>query len=207
LFSKLRARLTFANVVSVLALFVALGGSSYAAIMVTGKNVKDSSLTGNDLKNNSVTGADVKDGSLLAGDFKPGQLVAGAQGPQGDRGAQGERGLQGGQGPAGPPGVPGLKGDAGEPATRLWAAVDKDGTTMLQSGSTASTKLDIGSYEVLFNRSVTACTYQLTLTNPSGVTGETLAEPRAGKANGVFVETANSAGVLTDGDFHLAVFC
>jgi hypothetical protein len=30
--SRARSRLTFANVVSVLALFVALGGSSYAAV-------------------------------------------------------------------------------------------------------------------------------------------------------------------------------
>ena len=58
--SKLRTRLTYANVVATLALFVALGGSSYAAITITGKNVKDSSLTGKDIKNNSVTGADVK---------------------------------------------------------------------------------------------------------------------------------------------------
>jgi hypothetical protein len=40
--------------------FLALGGGSYAAISVTGKNVKNSSLTGRDVKNNSLTGSDVK---------------------------------------------------------------------------------------------------------------------------------------------------
>lgn len=102
--STLRTRLTFANVVSVIALFVALGGSSYAAIMVTGKNVRNSSLTGKDVRNSSLTGVDVKNGSLLTADFGPGQLPAGAQGPQGPKGDKGDKGDQGSQGAQGPPG-------------------------------------------------------------------------------------------------------
>jgi hypothetical protein len=96
--SKLGSRLTFANVVAVIALFVALGGSSYAAIQVTGKDVKNSSLTGKDVKDSSLTTSDVRDGSLLAGDLKPGQLPAGpqgTQGPKGDPGAKGEQGEAG----------------------------------------------------------------------------------------------------------------
>jgi hypothetical protein len=87
--AKLRNRLTFANVVSVLALFVALGGSSYAAIKVTGKNVKDSSLTGKDIKNSSLTSSDVKNRSLLSKDFKTGQLPAGPRGADGTNGTNG----------------------------------------------------------------------------------------------------------------------
>lgn len=99
----LRQRLAFANVISLLALFVALGGSSYAALTVTGKNVKNGSLTGEDVKNNSLTGRDVKrlrsrdvtDASLQAKDFAPGQLPAGQQGAQGPRGEQGPSGEAG----------------------------------------------------------------------------------------------------------------
>jgi hypothetical protein len=98
LLSKLRTRLTFANVVSVIALFVALGGSSYAALTITGRNVRDSSLTTRDVKNRSLLGVD----------FKPGQLPAGPQGPQGPQGAQGP------QGPQGLQGLQGLKGDTGD---------------------------------------------------------------------------------------------
>jgi hypothetical protein len=87
--AKLRRRLTFANVVSVIALFVALGGSSYAAIKVTGKNVKNSSLTGADIKNSSLTSSDVKNRSLLARDFKAGQLPAGPRGADGQNGTNG----------------------------------------------------------------------------------------------------------------------
>jgi hypothetical protein len=89
MFSKIRARLTYANVVATLALFVALGGSSYAAIKITGKNVKNSSLTGRDIKNSSLTTSDVKNRSLLAKDFKTGQLPAGQSGTPGAKGDPG----------------------------------------------------------------------------------------------------------------------
>jgi hypothetical protein len=80
-----------------LALFFAIGGPSFAADavshaahLITGKQIKDS----------SITTADVKNGSLLKGDFKAGQLPEGPQGPKGDTGPQGERGASV-QGPAG----------------------------------------------------------------------------------------------------------
>jgi len=75
--------------------------------MVSGKNVKDSSLTGKDLKDGSVTGTDVGDGSIAAGDLAPGTLQAGPQGPKGDPGAGGQRGEQGKEG------VAGIAGEAG----------------------------------------------------------------------------------------------
>jgi hypothetical protein len=95
-------RSTYSNVAATLALFVALGGTSYAAITITGGNVRNGSLTGSDLKDGSVEGrdvaggsltsSDVKNGSLLAGDFKAGELPAGAQGPAGPAGPQGPAG-------------------------------------------------------------------------------------------------------------------
>jgi len=79
-----RKRLTFANVVSCLALFVALGGASYAAI-----NLPKNSVGSKQLKKNSVTSAKVKNHSLKAVDFKAGQLPAGREGPQGPTGEPG----------------------------------------------------------------------------------------------------------------------
>lgn len=110
--SKLRThRPSHGVVVAYLALFVALGGSSYAAIKVTGKNVPKDALTGADIKN--LTGADVTNNSLdsrdvrnlLASDFQAGQLPVGPQGPKGDKGDKGEKGAQGDQGDQGPSGV------------------------------------------------------------------------------------------------------
>ena len=77
--TSVRERLTYANVVATIALFMAAGGTSYAALTITGKNVR----------NNSLTGRDIKNRSLGAGEFRPGQLPAGRQGPKGDRGEAG----------------------------------------------------------------------------------------------------------------------
>jgi hypothetical protein len=73
----------YASVTATLALVIALGGTSYAAITITGKNVKDGSLKAADLGTGSVTSAKVRDGALLRKDFKQGQLPAGPQGPPG----------------------------------------------------------------------------------------------------------------------------
>src|SRR3954454_11458635 len=103
--SFLRGRLTYANVVATLALFVALGGSSYAAVTLTGRNIKDSSLTGRDVKDKSLTGADVKDSSLTGRDVRNGSIGTDDLDPSlpaSLRGAQGLQGPQGIQGPAGP---------------------------------------------------------------------------------------------------------
>ena len=103
-----RTRLTYANVVATLALFVALGGTSYAALKITGKNVQDGTIRTADLRNNDVRSKDVKNGSLLRRDFKPGQLPSGpggTPGPAGPTGAAGATGPKGATGPQGPSGV------------------------------------------------------------------------------------------------------
>jgi hypothetical protein len=102
-FRHLRGRPTHATVVAYVALFVALGGTSVAAV-----TLKRNSVKGKNIARNAVTSPKVKDRSLLARDFKNGQLPqglagpAGAQGAKGDpcsdpvcRGPQGERGTQG----------------------------------------------------------------------------------------------------------------
>jgi len=61
---RLKRRLSFANVVAVIALFVALGGSVYAANKISGKTIKKGSEPGNRLKNDSVTGKQVAESTL-----------------------------------------------------------------------------------------------------------------------------------------------
>jgi hypothetical protein len=83
-----------ANAVAYLALFVALGGTSYAAVKLPKNSVGTAQI-----KKNAVTSKKVKDRSLLLKDFKAGQLPAGPKGDKGDPGAKGDTGPA--TGPAG----------------------------------------------------------------------------------------------------------
>jgi hypothetical protein len=86
--SRLKARLSFANAVPVLALFVALGGSAYAAGVVPVNSVGTPQL-----KAGSVTSGKVKDGKLRAVDFARNQLQAGPKGAAGPAGPAGPAGV------------------------------------------------------------------------------------------------------------------
>ncbi len=61
---RFRRRLTYANVTATLALFVALGGSSYAAVKLSGHDIRAHSLTARNYQRSSVTGAAVKEKTL-----------------------------------------------------------------------------------------------------------------------------------------------
>lgn len=102
-------RITYTDVAATLALFIALGGSSYAAATITGSSIRNGavtssdlkdgtvkggdvgggSLTGSDVKNAAVTSSDLGDASLAAADLASAQLPAGGAGPQGPRGPAG----------------------------------------------------------------------------------------------------------------------
>jgi hypothetical protein len=60
----LRRHFTYANVMATLAVFVALGGSSYAALSLTGRDIRDSSLTYRELKRNTLGGTRIKETRL-----------------------------------------------------------------------------------------------------------------------------------------------
>jgi Collagen triple helix repeat (20 copies) len=106
--------------VAYLALFAALGGSAYAAVTVTGKNIKDGTVTGRDVKNRSLgtNKLSATAVSSLTGQRGPagprGETgepgPAGPTGPAGPKGETGPAGPQGAQGPAGPPGPSGISG-------------------------------------------------------------------------------------------------
>ena len=72
----MKKRLNYGNVTATLALFVALGGTSYAAVKITGGDVRNGSLTGKDVKNGSLKSKDVRNGSLKGRDVRNGSLAA-----------------------------------------------------------------------------------------------------------------------------------
>jgi len=90
--------ITYANVMATLALVLATTGTAYAAVALTGKNVKDGTLTGVDVKNGSLTAVDLSVSTRTA--FK------GATGATGPTGFKGLTGATGPKGDTGHPGAP-----------------------------------------------------------------------------------------------------
>jgi hypothetical protein len=101
---RITRSLSYGNVTATLALFIALGGSSYAATQLGKSSVKSQNLangavrsskisngaiTSSKLASGAVSASKVKPGSLLATNFKSGQLPAGPKGEKGDKGDQG----------------------------------------------------------------------------------------------------------------------
>jgi hypothetical protein len=111
MFNRLRSSASYANVASTVALFLALGGVSYAAVTLPSNSVGTAQL-----KKHAVTLAKVSDGARSALKGQRGAKgSAGATGAQGLTGAVGPAGALGPAGPQGQPGVQGPKGDQGIP--------------------------------------------------------------------------------------------
>jgi hypothetical protein len=106
----MRERLTFANVMSLIAVFIALGGTSYAVTQLPRNSVGNKQL-----KRGAVTSSKVRNGSLAVRDLssRARGSLRGPTGPQGPRGSQGPRGRTGARGPEGPRGPTGLQGVPG----------------------------------------------------------------------------------------------
>jgi hypothetical protein len=62
--ARFRDRLTYANVVATLALFVALGGTGYAASQITSRNIKNRSIKGVDISKDALGGTEVNESKL-----------------------------------------------------------------------------------------------------------------------------------------------
>jgi hypothetical protein len=90
----IRSHSSFANAISLIALFVALGGTSLAAVSLTknsvgAKQIKKDAVRASEIKSRAVGTSEVRNASLLAEDFRAGQLPAGAKGDKGDTGDKG----------------------------------------------------------------------------------------------------------------------
>jgi len=198
--------------VALLALFVALGGTS-----VAGGNAL--------LPRNSVGTTQVVDGSLQAKDLSI-KATSALKGNTGPRGAAGARGAPGATGAAGATGATGATGAAGatgatgatgppgprgapvQPASNLFAAVDAGGTLLKSSGATAAGRAGVGAYRVLFDADVTNCAYVATAGQDTGSLFEDyhLYMSRTGTST-VNVQVFDEKNNPLDRPFFLAVVC
>lgn len=208
-----------ALVVALFALFVALGGTTYAVV-----GLAPNSVGTKQLRNGAVTAAKVKPGGLVAADFKAGTLLKGAAGATGAAGSTGSTGATGATGAQGIPGVP---GQAGLPATKYFATV-ADQATGETGTATSAVRVRAGVYNVSFGSAdLTNCTAiggpgENAESDTSNVDeGMTVAAfPGLAWSGGSLVATPNTVAVtllnavaegtnttFEDSAFELAVFC
>jgi hypothetical protein len=130
------------NAVGYLALFAALGGTSYAAVRLTPGSVTSRALargavSHTKLAANAVNGRNIIDGTLTRSDLAPGTLAALNNGSTGATGGKAT-------GPAGPAGATGPAGADGSAA--IVARARGTATVSAPHGATTSVPVDSGTW-------------------------------------------------------------
>lgn len=144
-------RLSYANVMSTAAVFIALGGTGYAAATLQRNSVgsaqlKRGAVAESDVRTGAITSRAVRNGSLRASDFPVGELPRGAAGPTGPVGSVGPAGPQGGPGPQGPVGPQGIPGPVGPSAVVASGRVAQNGALSRSTGSPTVDRVSVGQY-------------------------------------------------------------
>jgi hypothetical protein len=188
---RARQSISFANLTSSVALFVALGGTSYALTLprnsVGAQQIRAGSVRASEIRSGAVRSSEVKDRSLGVRDLSLPARSA----------LRGQSGATGATGPAGPPG----------PTYR--AAINSGGGA-IRGNSTSSSTRGLNEYIIGFDRSVDDCVSTATL---AAVEGGGTQTPPAGRItvareNGkVLVKTYDVDGSIKALPFHLIVAC
>ena len=204
----LRGKLTYANVISTLCLFLLLGGGAAFAATQLPKN----SVGARQIKRGAITPAKVSNATR--------QVLAGNQGPQGKPGPQGPkgaRGATGATGASGRTGAQGPRGETGAAATALWAVVEGNPLAPVLLAHTPAVVSverltgDTGSYPVNFDRDVSGCAYLATPEDPVTMLAAESSAFTLSRPNTVYVQAdeIEDGGKLLARDtrFYIAVFC
>lgn len=180
-----RPRLSYANVVSSLALFLALGGTSAYAVT--------------SLAHNSVGSAQIRRGAVRSSEIKNGAVHLADLAKTTTKSL---RGAQGPQGPAGPAGAPGAA------VTSYFAVVSGAGDFVRGNANGGGHFTNgSGTYTVGFDRNVSNCAYSATLggiDQTHQLPGSITVFDDGGK---VGVQIYDTAGNPADRPFHLIVAC
>jgi hypothetical protein len=183
----MRSHLSFANVMSVIAVFIAIGGGAYAAGIakdsVKSKQIKAGAVKSAELADDAVTSPKVKDGSLRGSDFADGEL------------------------PAGPPGAD---------AANVYAYVGSAGNLIYGKGAVSAARtlgFPTGDYTINFDRDLTNCVgvANVGTGNPAGDSGTTTGSNRANvfaiTDTSVEVSVFDKNGTLSSSSFSVAMLC
>jgi hypothetical protein len=192
--SRLRSHLSYANTMATIAVFIALGGTSYAVAQlprnsVGAKQIRTGAIGKSEIHRSAVRSKHIRDRSLALRDIS---FAARSS-------------LRGQTGPAGPQGPPG-------PGTLYAVAVNSGGGQSRSSAGISGVNHDAfsGSYAVRLERSIEQCYAVASL---SDVPGGQTTSPQGGEivtavaGDTVTVRTRNSSGAVADLPFHLLVSC
>jgi hypothetical protein len=189
----LRDRLTYANTMGTIAVFIALGGTSYAVTQLPRNSVGSSQIRPraigpSELRSQAVSSRAVRDRTLGLRDLSPAARTA-LRGAKGDPGAQG---------------LPGAS------AAAYHAAINSGGGRVRGNAITASHDGGTGVYALTFARDVSACEAVATLAQ---VPGGSTVDPPPGRVTvrpsgtGIAVHTFDAAGAVADLPFNVIVVC
>jgi hypothetical protein len=182
LFTRARPRLTYANVVASLALFVALGGTGYAALELPRNSVGSAQI-----KERAVGSSEIRNRSIRSSDLSKSAR---------------ER-LRGQRGPTGP---------AGPSGAAFRAAISSGGARVLGNATNSSHQGGTNVYSVEFAQDMTNCVYTAVLASvQAGPQLEQPPAGRitvaSGGGNKVIVTTFGVDGTATESPFHLTASC
>jgi hypothetical protein len=180
---RIRTRITSAHVIAMIALFVALSGSSYAAVTIRasqirnnsipGKKIKSNSIPASKLRNNSITGRKLRNNTINRAKLKADALAPATSGGNlvngrtvdrddesststGGRGPQGPTGSRGMTGPEGPPGPQGPAGPAGaQGAAGISDFVPVTDTKTADAAGNATASVTCGDGKILYGANYT----------------------------------------------------
>lgn len=176
----LRNNVNSANVMATVAVVIALGGTSYAALT---------------LPRNSVGERQIRAGAVRTSEVRNGTL--GIK----DLSSDARTSLRGATGPTGP------QGPAGPAGTQLYAVVSAAGERIAGTATSGGSSGGTGSYLIGFARSVQGCAATATLGTADGSTavpGRITVNIVNGQAG---VQTYGADGSPASAPFHLLVAC
>lgn len=177
---RLRGHINYASATATIALIVALGGTSYAALT---------------LPRNSVGHRQLRAGAVRAREVKDGALGVDKFSSKARHSLRGDVGAVGPQGPQGPPGI------------ALFSVMTAGGTPVAGNATQGGLTGTTGNYRVGFARSVVGCAATATIgttDTSTAVAGRVTVNVSDGQ---VGVQTFAADGSPANLPFHLIVAC
>ncbi|HET6998309.1 MAG TPA: hypothetical protein VFI03_06930 [Solirubrobacterales bacterium] len=215
---QIRKRLTYANVMSSIAVFLILGGATaFAATKIGANQLKANSVKTGKIVKEAVTAGKIKKAAIATSKLANDAVTTNKLANDAVTGAKAKESTFGEVPIAANANALGGLAPSGYQHNLRWAVVSASagGASVIRGNATAATRLGPGAFTVSFAADIRACAYVATLgdvgagaSEPGEISVEQLA---SSNPTTVEVRTYNSVGTETDPDpgdgFHITVIC